>query len=352
MATFGTFVYGTGQVYGSQAVLSNMEVLSRRTILAEFSDELLVDEAYLDPANYTVSIVTGTGPIRVLRVLPINTNTALSVILVTDYMTPGTRYQLSLSDLNDRVGNIIGGVGDLDAKDTKVDSILRSIPRHFDHRPESIMATVLTAIGKQDQDIGGARADTYEFGAVLLPGRPPPPEVTIVLATPGVMCPNSPPAGTSSYATRIVMFIDDVPVGDATLDTSTGSWSAAVPTASLTDGVPVDFKVVALGEAGYAEDTETVTPDISAPSSTLTSHSTPTDTDTDPVTFVGTSEVGATVSLLDSNRSVLGTDVADGGGNWSIGPVALGVGAIDLILNASDACGNDVDFATLELTVS
>gem|GEM_PF-1997043 len=58
-------------------------------------------------------------------------------------------------------------------------------------------------------------------------------------------------------------------------------------------------------------------------------------------TFTGTAEVGSTVTLYDTDGiAVLGTDTADGSGNWTITSIALAEGAHTLTTKATDAAGN------------
>ncbi len=70
-------------------------------------------------------------------------------------------------------------------------------------------------------------------------------------------------------------------------------------------------------------------------------------------TFTGTAEVGSTVTLYDTDGiAVLGTDTADGSGNWTITSIALAEGAHTLTTKATDAAGNvSVASAGLSLTI-
>ena len=67
--------------------------------------------------------------------------------------------------------------------------------------------------------------------------------------------------------------------------------------------------------------------------------------------FIGTAEIGATVVLMEG-VTTLGTDVADGSGNWSITPgVALPAGSHTVFAVATDAAGNDATSGTLVIEI-
>lgn len=139
--------------------VSDLDVLTRKTILVEFTDEMVTDDAYYDVDTYTLEVIDGEGPVEVVGVLPVNGTSSLELVLITQAMTHGTTYQLTTGNLKDRNGSSISFIGQFIYRDTKVDSALRSIPKHFDKRPTSITFSLLAAIGKQDDIIGGSRSD-------------------------------------------------------------------------------------------------------------------------------------------------------------------------------------------------
>lgn len=146
--------------------VSDINVFTRRTIRVEFTDEVVVDSRYYDVSNYTLSVVDGEGPVEVVSVLPTNESATLELILVTQPMTVGTTYSLVIDELANREGATFGVTGAFIYRDTKSDSALRSIPKHIDKRPTSLVATLLTAIGVQDDIIGGSRSDTLVVESV------------------------------------------------------------------------------------------------------------------------------------------------------------------------------------------
>jgi len=141
----------------------DINVYSKKLVRILFDDEVIVNDTYNDPSNYSISVVDGSGPVEVVGVLPTNETTSLEVILITQPMTPGTKYSISITELSNRSGITFSVLGLYYARDTKVDSILRSIPSHFDKRPTSILASILTAIAINDDIIGGSRNDAITY---------------------------------------------------------------------------------------------------------------------------------------------------------------------------------------------
>lgn len=144
----------------------DVDVLSRRLILLKLQDEVVVNADYFDINNYTISVVEGTGPVEIVRILPFKDGSRVTrdIIIETQPMTYGVTYSISINAVYNRTGvALIANDIKIDSRFTKVDSILRSIPKHYDKRPTSNLAGVMLAIGRQDDLIGGSRDDDYTF---------------------------------------------------------------------------------------------------------------------------------------------------------------------------------------------
>lgn len=142
-----------------------VEPLSDDMLIMTFSDEVVVDDVYLDPATYGIEIIDGAGEAVEVREVqaPQDGLTTYDVILVLDKPTHGTHYRVStVTDLNGRDGDPVGGSSDFIARRTKTENMLRALPQHFNTRPDSIIRAFVTAIGIQDDIIGGSRNDTFE----------------------------------------------------------------------------------------------------------------------------------------------------------------------------------------------
>jgi hypothetical protein len=121
-----------------------------------------VDSNYYDTSNYEVVVEDTLSPIRVLEVLSTTEKATTRILLLTDYMTPGVTYSVSMSGVLDRNGLPWFAIGNFTARVTKADSMIRSFPQHFDKGADSLLSNILLAIATQDELIGGSRWDTFQ----------------------------------------------------------------------------------------------------------------------------------------------------------------------------------------------
>lgn len=152
---------------------------------------------------------------------------------------------------------------------------------------------------------------------------------------------------------------DGTPDATVTADGS-GNWSFS-PSPALGNGVVVS--VTASDAAGNTSAAATATVDALAPAApvitSVTDNVAPvlgtivaggSTNDTTP-TLNGTAEAGASIAIF-SGAALLATVVADGAGNWSYTPPALGNGTYALSVTATDAAGNvSAPSPTFTLTV-
>lgn len=253
MAEFGTFVYGTGVVYGPSVDATSIDIQSRNSILVRFPDDVVINDSYMNPANYSVTLTQGVGQVTVRRVLRPKGTTAQSIVLVTDVMTKGSTYEVRATGLNNRVGISATADGFIVARDTKTDSVLRSFPKHYDKTNQSNLFGALAAISASDDVIGGARSDDFLYGPNLFDGNVthPPPVYTLASPVDQEVVPNDNTtlSGTYSFVTRIDILVDGEKVGEATL--SAGSWSYTfAPSPAPVVQTSYDLRVVAFGPGG------------------------------------------------------------------------------------------------------
>lgn len=145
-----------------------------------------VDADYLNPQNYSISgyVVSPitTISVTVQEVIPVNNfgtaylnlpvEPALStnvVYLRTTRHSIGGNYEVNYSTLHSTDGVEVPSSAAVpyQARITKVDSILKSLPPHFDRRPRGLARAVLAAIGLQDDKIGGSKKE--EFPPAVVP---------------------------------------------------------------------------------------------------------------------------------------------------------------------------------------
>jgi hypothetical protein len=141
-------------------------MLSETVIELTFNTPVIVDAALLDTSNFQVEFYSAPGSTDVLvhRVMPGDsggTSKFVSTVqLITSKHTTGIRYKLTINNISSTLGGTLSAaeVAGTGAR-TKVDDILSNIPSHFDKRPESLIRSLLSAIGKQDDLIGGSRKE-------------------------------------------------------------------------------------------------------------------------------------------------------------------------------------------------
>ena len=159
-------------------------------------------------------------------------------------------------------------------------------------------------------------------------------------------------SGTGAAGDTIRVTLPDGTVLSTTV-TPSGSWSVTPANAQALPDGPNRLTVTAVDTAGNASSatplTITVDSAAAAPSSIDLAASSDTGrSDTDNVTRLATpsvtgsgAEPGATVTLYDTDGStVLGTGLADAGGNWSITSTTLSAGAHSLTARQTDLAGN------------
>lgn len=156
--------YGTGQVYGSPSVLTaavlfdDIDTPARDLIQVVTFVEFVVDGQYLNTLNYTVTNINTGKELGVRQVnKPRHHVTTTKIQLVVDKHIAGQEYNITLSNLIQRDGTVLTPVtGSFFARDSKADSMLSSIPNHFNSDPKtSIMRHVLQALSESDDRIGG-----------------------------------------------------------------------------------------------------------------------------------------------------------------------------------------------------
>lgn len=163
MSLLVLFDTGDGSSEAAELNILDINVYAKNLIHISFEDEIVVNDLYNDPANYSLSPYPGGGSLEVLSVLQTNGTSSLELILVTQPMTAGTTYQLDITEVVDRNNFGFAFSALFDARYTKLDSALRSIPAHYDKRSSSLLHALLTAVSTSDDIIGGSRSDSYTY---------------------------------------------------------------------------------------------------------------------------------------------------------------------------------------------
>ena len=134
--------------------------------------------------------------------------------------------------------------------------------------------------------------------------------------------------------------------GTTTLGTVTADGNGDykfTPTAPLADGIHY-ISATAADAAGNSITESTTVFEIDA-----TAPGIPTVKPTDGSPITGTAEAGSTVTITDDKGNLIGTDTADGNGNYSVIPTVVPVDGTHLVATATDAAGNVSDPGTGEV---
>jgi hypothetical protein len=114
---------------------------------------LTTDDNYYNASNYAIA---GLG---VKRVVPISSKLASYVLLETELQTETTEYTVSISNIRTRDGTPVSTSASWIARTTKAQTCLNNMPSVWSRDPNSKVASLLTAMGLEDDKIGGSRSD-------------------------------------------------------------------------------------------------------------------------------------------------------------------------------------------------
>ncbi len=145
--------------------ITSIELVSSTLVKLVYSVDVLVNDSYYDISNY---IVTGTAA-TVKEVMPvystasIESPTASYTLLRLNPLLPGQSYTFGVTNLVSRYGTSVeADTLDIVAHSTKTDSALNILPSHFNKTPGSVVYSILSAITRSDEIIGGAFTSPME----------------------------------------------------------------------------------------------------------------------------------------------------------------------------------------------
>ncbi len=162
MGVFGGFIYGGesvgGDVYGSDVDILLTDLIRSNILRILLEQPVVVNAAYSDPANYTITVIAGSGQeIAVRSVLSVQADTAEEVLLVIDKVDQGTTYSVTVGAAVVSVtGQNVVGTSQFVGRRTKTENMVRGLPAHFNKQPDALICSLLSAIGLSDELIGGS----------------------------------------------------------------------------------------------------------------------------------------------------------------------------------------------------
>lgn len=139
-------------------------------IRIQLNNSVVAIGSYLDTSNYIIDLSPDSkvpgDPVRVLRVLPPTQDVLVvsHVYLETTPHTNGADYTATFGTLQSPSGLTVYAQSapvPYASRGTKPMNILNNIPSHLDKRVDSLLHAICSAIGEQDDKIGGSRSDRF-----------------------------------------------------------------------------------------------------------------------------------------------------------------------------------------------
>lgn len=154
---------------GGFVVIDSVDYITPTYIRLNLNTGVIVNDRYLDPENYTVTL-REDSPLAGVEVEIVRVITPAQDALAVDYVylqttphTNGATYTVSFFALTtlDGVDGFNGGAGNYSSRVTKTMTALKSLPAHFDKRVDSLLHSVVAAISMSDDQIGGSQNDEF-----------------------------------------------------------------------------------------------------------------------------------------------------------------------------------------------
>lgn len=147
--------------------VESIQSLSQYIVRLKLTIPVLVDQNYLDPANYLFTQYdTDQNNVLAKEVInPFQANSSKhtrhsdEILIVTSKHSVGKVYTVEVKNLLTADSITLTGPADYPARFTKVDSMLTNFSGFYDTRPTAVLGTVMRAIAREDDIIGGAYYD-------------------------------------------------------------------------------------------------------------------------------------------------------------------------------------------------
>lgn len=164
-----SFFYAPTPTQGSVLTqyVESVQSLSQYIVRLKLSIPVLVDQNYLDPTNYLFTQYdTDQNNVLAKEVInPFQANSSKhtghsdEILIVTSKHNVGKVYTVEVRNLLTVDSTTLTGPADYPARFTKVDSMLTNFSGFYDTRPTAVLGTVMRAIAREDDIIGGAYYD-------------------------------------------------------------------------------------------------------------------------------------------------------------------------------------------------
>lgn len=136
------------------------DVFAHDMLLVTFATPVKNNAALQAASTYTVTALDSGLPVTVISVQSGNTVSVTDVYLIVSNPEVGKFYQITFANLTSIDGTAVSPVlCKFYARSTKIDAIISTRPLLYDMTPESTLRKIFSAIGRQDELIGGSRND-------------------------------------------------------------------------------------------------------------------------------------------------------------------------------------------------
>lgn len=145
--------------------INSITFIAQDVVSIGLSVPVRVDSLFQDSTNYSIAPLDFGEPVNIVSVfIPQNTLVTDTVMIKTTPHTVGGGYSVGFTRLVNPDGASLSltAASKYQARVSKTMVSLKSLPSHFDKRPESLIRNLITAISLQDDIIGGSRSDEFE----------------------------------------------------------------------------------------------------------------------------------------------------------------------------------------------
>lgn len=152
--------------------ISNIVMYAADYLEVQFESTVAVNSDLLDPTNYTLTPTSqAVNSVTVKDVVSGAERRPTNVFLVITPPTFDAEYTITVANIVSSDGSVFTGplTATFTPSLTKLDNLLSTVPRLYDIRPKSNLRALFTAIGREDQRIGGEGVNDVILG----PDAPP-----------------------------------------------------------------------------------------------------------------------------------------------------------------------------------
>lgn len=139
------------------ALVARVDLINYKLIRVQFNNVLTTDDAFYNLANYAITF--GGGSLAVRNITKLTGTTTSYILIETDLQVETTEYTVTMNGMHLRDGTVVSASASWIARTTKGQTCIDNMPAIWSKAPNSRIGSMLTAIGMEDDRIGGSRKD-------------------------------------------------------------------------------------------------------------------------------------------------------------------------------------------------